>query len=43
MTNTPSMDVMYNDMIREKGALGLYGAILNGSTALDSRNHLDLV
>ena len=28
MTNTPAMDVMYNDMIREKGALGLYGAIL---------------
>ncbi|MEM8810815.1 MAG: hypothetical protein AAGF01_32800, partial [Cyanobacteria bacterium P01_G01_bin.38] len=28
MRNTPAVDVMYDDMIREKGALWLYGAIL---------------
>ncbi|PSN14006.1 hypothetical protein C7293_13520 [filamentous cyanobacterium CCT1] len=28
MRNTPAVDVMYDDMIREKGALWLYGEIL---------------
>ena len=28
MKNSPAVDVMYEDMIREKGALWLYGAIL---------------
>ncbi len=28
MRNTPAVDVMYEDMIREKGILWLYGAIL---------------
>lgn len=28
MRNTPAVDVMYEDMIREKGALWLYGEIL---------------
>ena len=28
MRNTPAVDVMYEDMIREKGALWLYGAVL---------------
>jgi hypothetical protein len=28
MKNTPAVDVMYDDMIREKGVLWLYGAVL---------------
>ena len=28
MRNTPAVDVMYDDMIREKGVLWLYGAVL---------------
>jgi hypothetical protein len=28
MRNTPAVDVMYEDMIREKGILWLYGAII---------------
>lgn len=28
MKNTPAVDVMYNDMIKEKGVLWLYGAVL---------------
>lgn len=28
MRNTPAVDVMYDDMIREKGVLWLYGSIL---------------
>lgn len=28
MKNTPAVDVMYDDMIREKGILWLYGAVL---------------
>jgi hypothetical protein len=28
MKNSPAVDVMYDDMIREKGALWLYGAVL---------------
>jgi len=28
MKNTPAVDVMYDDMIREKGTLWLYGAVL---------------
>ncbi|MBE9155286.1 hypothetical protein IQ265_00285 [Nodosilinea sp. LEGE 06152] len=28
MRNTPAVDVMYDDMIREKGALWLYGEII---------------
>lgn len=34
MRNTPAVDIMYNDMIREKGALWLYGAILRVFPAL---------
>lgn len=29
MKNSPAVDVMYDDMIREKGALWLYGAVLS--------------
>jgi hypothetical protein len=29
MRNTPAVDVMYEDMIKQKGALWLYGAILS--------------
>ena len=28
MRNTPAVDVMYDDMIREKGVLWLYGSVL---------------
>lgn len=28
MRNTPAIDVMYDDMIRERGGLWLYGSIL---------------
>jgi hypothetical protein len=28
MKNSPAVDVMYDDMIREKGSLWLYGAVL---------------
>jgi hypothetical protein len=28
MKNSPAVDVMYDDMIREKGAIWLYGAVL---------------
>ncbi len=34
MKNTPAVDVMYDDMIREKGALWLYGAVLRVLPAL---------
>ena len=34
MRNTPAVDVMYEDMIKEKGVLWLYGAVLRVLPAL---------
>ncbi|MEL6320039.1 MAG: hypothetical protein AAFQ57_05240 [Cyanobacteria bacterium J06626_14] len=34
MRNTPAVDVMYDDMIRKKGVLWLYGAVLRVLPAL---------